>query len=80
MAGKAIAEARTSIEQVGGGKVRGEGYTAALFVPLTFHYDCWMFRKGIVAVTHNIGVVPQNFRRYLSLFAKNTAAGSCNTV
>ncbi len=64
------------VEWVEGGKVRGEGYTAALIFTSYLSQKCWILGKEIVAVIHNIGVVSQNFSRYSSLFAENVAAGA----
>ncbi len=62
-----------------GRKVRGEGYTAALIFTSYLSLQLLDVRKGIVAVTHNIGVISQNFSRYLQLFAENVAADARNT-
>jgi hypothetical protein len=59
-----------------GGKVRGEGYTAALICTSYLSLQVLDVRKGIVAVTYNIGGVPQNFSGYSYLFAENMAAGA----
>ena len=58
----------------GGGKGKRRGLYGGSFFTSYLSLKALDVRKGIVAVIHNIGIIPQNFSAIFALFAGNVAA------